>query len=56
MREAVRKLSLIDGMLRSLPGRDCGTCGSPSCAAFAEDVVLGRLSEDACRFAGKTGR
>ena len=25
----------------SLPGLDCGSCGSPSCAALAEDIAQG---------------
>ncbi|MFR4561995.1 MAG: (Fe-S)-binding protein [Flavonifractor plautii] len=33
-----------------LPGLHCGSCGAPSCRAFAEDVVLGRASEDDCIF------
>ena len=33
-----------------LPGLQCGACGAPSCHAFAEDVVLGRASEDDCIF------
>ena len=41
MGKAIRKLTQIDTMTRSLPGRDCGACGAPTCAAFAEDVVMG---------------
>ena len=54
MAEAIRKLSRIDGLARSLAGRDCGMCGAPSCAALAEDVVLGRASEQACPFPRRT--
>lgn len=54
MAEAIRKLSLIDGKVRSLPGRDCGSCGAPSCAAYAEDVVLGRAPDNGCPFMEKT--
>jgi len=50
MGEAIRKLSRIDGETRSLPGRDCGSCGAPSCAAFAEDVVMGRAARADCPF------
>jgi serine/threonine-protein kinase RsbT len=53
MASAVRKLSLIDRETRSLPGRDCGSCGAPSCAAFAEDLVLGRAREDDCPYREK---
>jgi len=54
MAEAIRKLSLIDAKIRSLPGRDCGSCGSPSCAAYAEDVVLGRAPDNDCPFMENT--
>jgi len=50
MAEAIRKLALIDRRTRSLPGRDCGSCGAPSCAAFAEDVVLGRADASDCPY------
>jgi anti-sigma regulatory factor (Ser/Thr protein kinase)/Fe-S-cluster-containing hydrogenase component 2 len=46
---AIQKLAQINRLLRDLPGRDCGLCGGPTCAALAEDIVLGRASADACR-------
>jgi anti-sigma regulatory factor (Ser/Thr protein kinase)/NAD-dependent dihydropyrimidine dehydrogenase PreA subunit len=48
MGEAIRRLGRIDELARTLPGRDCGACGAPSCAAFAEDVVMGRAEADGC--------
>ena len=48
MSKAVQKLGRIDKLTRQLPGDDCGLCGAPTCGAFAEDVVLGRASADAC--------
>jgi Na+-translocating ferredoxin:NAD+ oxidoreductase RNF subunit RnfB len=54
MGEAIRKLNVIDSMIRSLPGRDCGVCGAPTCAAFAEDVVMGRAAEG-CPYAAGSG-
>ncbi len=53
MGAAIAKLSRIDALHRLLPGRDCGTCGAPSCAAFAEDVVLGRAAETECPYKEK---
>jgi len=50
MAEAMRKLARIDELTRALPGRDCGVCGSPSCGALAEDVVLGRASAARCPY------
>jgi anti-sigma regulatory factor (Ser/Thr protein kinase) len=46
--QAVRKLGEIDRLVRTLPGRDCGDCGAPTCLALAEDVVLGRAALAAC--------
>jgi serine/threonine-protein kinase RsbT len=54
MGEAIRKLSRIDELARTLPGRDCGACGAPTCGAFAEDVVLGRTAADRCPHASGT--
>jgi anti-sigma regulatory factor (Ser/Thr protein kinase)/iron only hydrogenase large subunit-like protein len=45
---AMLKLGEISRLTRRLPGTDCGLCGSPSCAAFAEDVVLRRCEASAC--------
>ncbi len=38
----------IDEILETLPLLDCGTCGSPSCKAFAEDIVRGIAKKDDC--------
>lgn len=46
MRRAMEKLRRIDEVQRTLPGRDCTVCGSPTCAAHAEDLVLGRAVSD----------
>ena len=48
MSKAIAKLGEIDGLIKRLPGRDCGMCGAPTCAAMAEDVVLGRTEIKAC--------
>ena len=45
MAAAMAKLARLDALARALPGRDCGVCGAPACAALAEDVVLGRAAE-----------
>jgi CO dehydrogenase/acetyl-CoA synthase gamma subunit (corrinoid Fe-S protein) len=39
-----------DRVLSSLPRLGCGACGAPTCEAFAEDVVRGEITEDACVF------
>jgi Na+-translocating ferredoxin:NAD+ oxidoreductase RNF subunit RnfB len=48
MATAIGMLASIDEAARSLPGRDCGACGAPTCAAFAEDLVLGRAGASDC--------
>jgi len=48
MRKAIEKLSRIDALAKRLPGSNCGLCGAPTCAAFAEDVVMGRAAERDC--------
>ena len=47
---AMEKMMKIDQLEEQLPGLHCGSCGAPSCHAFAEDVVLGRASEEDCIF------
>ena len=39
MSESMRMMSEIQKLKEELPGIDCGSCGAPSCRAFAEDVV-----------------
>ncbi len=50
MLTAMRKLESIEKIARRLPGLDCGSCGSPSCHALAEDVVRGDAKEMDCVF------
>ena len=45
---AMQKMSEIETLAGSLPALDCGSCGAPTCRAFAEDVVLGGRSVDEC--------
>lgn len=47
---AMEKMMKIEELESHLPGLHCGSCGAPSCRAFAEDVVLGRASEEDCIF------
>ena len=49
-RVAMEKMRKIQELEEQLPGLRCGSCGAPSCRAFAEDVVMGRASEDDCIF------
>lgn len=47
---AMEKMAAIHELERQLPGLLCGSCGAPSCHAFAEDVVLGRADRSDCIF------
>lgn len=47
---AIEKMQRLEEIHSRLPQIDCGACGAPSCRAFAEDVVQGRLQEADCLF------
>jgi iron only hydrogenase large subunit-like protein len=46
--EAMRKMERIETIYKELPGFDCGSCGSPTCRTFAEDVVQGVATKMDC--------
>lgn len=48
--EAMEMMNRIDNMCKEFPDLDCGSCGAPSCHAFAEDVVRGLASKSDCIF------
>lgn len=50
---AIKKMKRMNEIINMLPGTDCGQCGSPSCKAFAEDVVRELASLDECRMIKK---
>ncbi len=45
---AMEKMKRMNEIIDELPGYDCGSCGSPTCRAFAEDIVLGYAHEMEC--------
>ncbi|MEW5981408.1 MAG: [Fe-Fe] hydrogenase large subunit C-terminal domain-containing protein [Acidobacteriota bacterium] len=47
---AIVKMKQRDHLAADLPGIDCGACGAPTCAAFAEDVVTGAAEQADCVF------
>lgn len=47
-KKALNKMAKIEELLQILPGIDCGACGSPTCRALAEDIVMGRMTLDGC--------
>lgn len=47
------RLEKIHGLL---PGSNCGACGGAGCFGFAESILSGKLSIDACRVAKDTAK
>lgn len=47
---AIKKRKEKEKIFESLPKIDCGICGSPTCSAFAEDVVIKEASLSDCIF------
>jgi anti-sigma regulatory factor (Ser/Thr protein kinase)/Fe-S-cluster-containing hydrogenase component 2 len=47
---AIRKLAELEAETRALAGKDCGVCGAPTCAALAEDIVMGRAVRALCPY------
>ena len=48
MGKALEKMEKMREIVERLPGLDCGSCGSPSCESFAEDIVRGYCVEMDC--------
>lgn len=46
--ESMRMMADIQKLRDTLPGIDCGSCGAPTCRAFAEDVVRGTANIHQC--------
>ena len=47
---SIKKLRQKERILMKLPQKDCGLCGSPSCATFAEDCARGEADVTECIF------
>ncbi|MDP4187161.1 MAG: [Fe-Fe] hydrogenase large subunit C-terminal domain-containing protein [Bacteroidota bacterium] len=50
MLKAMNKMKQASEIMRSLPGVDCGICGTPGCSALAEDIVRGNGRIEQCIF------
>ena len=48
MAESMRMMADIQKLREQLPGIDCGSCGAPTCRAFAEDVVRKTADKNDC--------
>ncbi len=51
--QAIKKMNLKQELFEKLPKRDCGICGAPDCATFAEDVAQGKAKLEDCIFIKK---
>lgn len=47
---ALAKMDMVEAINKKLPGLDCGSCGSPTCRALAEDIAMGYAREMDCLF------
>ena len=50
IQEGIRRQEKVEDILRLLPKKECGVCGSPDCRTFAEDVIDGRTLMENCIF------
>ena len=48
MNTSIKMMSEIERIRKLLPGIDCGSCGAPTCSAFASDIVRGAASSEEC--------
>ncbi len=48
----VKKDERVEKIHEILPGIDCGACGAPGCAAFAQGVVEGTYGVNGCKAGG----
>ena len=46
--ESFAKYEQLEEIMEQLPGLDCGSCGAPTCATFAEDIVRGNSTVNDC--------
>lgn len=46
----ITRLAELEELTKSLPGRDCGLCGAPTCDTLAEDIVMGRATKKSCPY------
>lgn len=47
---SIKRIKERERVFNNLPQYDCGCCGCPTCLAFAEDFVRGRVSLTECVF------
>lgn len=50
MFKALEKMEKIEEVYKTLPHIDCGSCGAPTCRAFAEDIIRNEANIEDCIF------
>lgn len=53
---SIKRMKERERIYNNLKQIDCGCCGSPTCMAFAEDVVKGEVELTDCIFLSENGR
>ena len=48
MDKSIKMMREMEKIRKRLPGIDCGSCGAPTCSAFASDVVRGDATIEEC--------
>ncbi len=48
IKQAIYKMKQINEINSKLPGLNCSACGSPTCMALAEDIVMGKAGMEDC--------
>ncbi len=48
MNTSIKMMSERERIRKRLPGIDCGSCGAPTCSAFASDIVRGDARIEEC--------
>ncbi|MBR2388859.1 MAG: 4Fe-4S binding protein [Clostridia bacterium] len=46
--EAIKRMTHVEEIYKTLPHLDCGSCGAPNCHALAEDIVAGEATVEDC--------
>jgi Na+-translocating ferredoxin:NAD+ oxidoreductase RNF subunit RnfB len=52
-KQALKKLKMKKGLIKKLPGIECGYCGAPDCKTLADDIARGDAKLTDCRFFSK---
>jgi len=52
----IQRQKRVEELLKGLPRKECGMCGSPDCETFAEDVADGKAGLDSCVFLNEKTR